>query len=290
MPKLDQILWPLLYAGVLPALVGAALVAGICRVAGGFDAAPYCASAVALAAGLALGTWLNDDLVLCWPARFAREWLGWATFGALAVGMVARLPFIPPGVGWGLWGMASAHAGWLLTPAALREEFFWAPFALGFASFAVWVMLEEVGRLDSAGLVPLALAAMALTATVLLRPGSDRFALYALALAGSLAGVGIGGLVSRREATGVAPGVAVMLPSLILIAWHENFAEPPVPTLSFVLAAFSPLAFAPLLIPWWQAYQRKGLWAVQLLLLLAAMGLAIALAHQAGALAMPAEG
>ena len=289
MPPIDQILWTLFYAGVLPALLAAALMTVVCWLAGRFDPGPYIGAAVALAAGLALGNWLGDDLVPLWPERFGWQWLGWAVLGALALGMLARLPFVPPGLGWGLWGLASANAGWLLTPAALRDEFFWAPLVLGAIIFAEWVVLEEVGRLDLAGLIPLALVPAALTATALLVPSSARFGQIALVLAGSLAGVGGGGLLMRREGSGVVAGVAVMLPALILSGWHDNFAEPPVPTKCFLLAALAPLALVPSLIPAWQRYQRKGLWVVQLLIVLVPVITAIALAAQAGALSMDAH-
>jgi hypothetical protein len=293
MPSTEQILWTLLDAGVLPALLAAALVAGVCWLAGRFDPVPYVISAIVVAAGLALGTWLEKDFILRFPpGRPAWEWLGWVSFAALAIGILARLPFVPPGVGWSLWGMASAHAGWLLTPVGLREGHWWIPLVLAGVIFTDWVVLEEVGRLDPRGFVPLLLVPAALTATILVIFISARFGGFALVLTSCLAGVGIGGFITRREGSGVSPAVAVMLPALALLTWYERPIEPEtatVPTISFVLAALCPLALAPSLIPAWQRYQRKGLWAVQLLLVLVLLGSALGLAERAGALALPAE-
>ena len=294
MPSAQDILLTLLLAGGLPALLAAALMAVGCVIGTRFEATPSVASAVALAGGMALGNTIADhDWLVPWtPDRQAWTWLPQVVAAALAAGVVAHMPRVPSALSWGLCGMVAAHAGWLLVPRDLTNEHLWAPLVLGAAIFAVWVVTEQVGRFDPAGLVPLLLVPSALSVAVLLAPGSARFAQVGLILAGSLLGVGATALVMRREGSGVAPGVAIVIPALLLTIWHTVYSDaesavPPVPSL--VLAALSPLALAPCLIPTWRRYQWRGLWAVQLLLILLPTGGAVWMAARVGALEMDGE-
>jgi hypothetical protein len=72
------------------------------------------------------------------------------------------------------------------------------------------------------------------------------------------------------------------VPALALWAWHSTSTE--VPKACFLLAGLLPLTLAPSLSPWWQRYHRKGLWAVQAILVLLPVAVAIYLAADNGSL------
>ena len=99
-------------------------------------------------------------------------------------------------------------------------------------------------------------------------------------------------LFSSDELTGFIVAVALVkgrdltlvktIPGLLLSGQYDCFDA--VPAKCFALAALSPLALAPSLWPAWRRYQKNGLWAVQLLLLLMPLALALFLASQTGSL------
>jgi len=187
------------------------------------------------------------------------------------------LPGVSVALGWALRGMVSAHAAWLITPGDLRGEHFWAPLVLAVVVAAQWALLERLGNLPRGGFVALALVPAAMVAAaVLIHAHTARLSDLATVLMGSLLGTGTVALVMGREAAGIAPAAAVLLPGLLLSGQHETFSE--VPKTSFVLSALSPLMLAPLLIPVWRRNQPKGLWVMQIALLLLPMVAAIWLA------------
>jgi hypothetical protein len=278
LPPLEQIWHTFAFVVLPPALVAAALAVPLCWLARRDDAFAYAGSALGLAGGMAFGSWFCDEALPLtrMPGPAAWEWLPWVMLAALATGVVASLHAVPAGVGWSLRGAVSAHAGWLLVPAELRFEYLWAPLLLGAVVLAEWAVLEQ---LDWGGLVPMAAAPSAVAASVvLLLAGSLRFNQVALILAGSLTGIGVVALALRATAGATGPAVAVILPALVLAGWYETFSE--VPKTSFVLAALAPLALSPSLLPAWRRYQRKGLWAVQVILLLLPLAGAVLLAAQ----------
>jgi hypothetical protein len=213
LPPIEQVLPVLLWNVLLPAL----LVAALLVLAGGLGkwhaALPPLGSVLAIAAALLFASRISDDRLPWTPAATGWQWLLWTTLAALAADAVARLPRVPAGAGWALRGMVSAHAGWLLTPAGMREEFFWAPFALAAVVLAEWALLTELECLDTRGLVPLVLTPAALaTSVVLIYAASARFSDLAMVLMAALAAVGFVALILGRETNGVAAAVAILLP------------------------------------------------------------------------------
>src|SRR5947209_7652657 len=98
----NQVIHVALYA-VLPAFAVAAAVLALARAVGKGRAAPAADAALALAAGVAVGYLLNADVAPLWPPKLEEtgwEWLPAATFLALAVGLIVRLPKVPMGVTW----------------------------------------------------------------------------------------------------------------------------------------------------------------------------------------------
>ncbi len=282
MPPAELVLDVLLHA-VLPAACVAAVLTALAALVGKRDeTAAHAGSALALAAGLAVGDQLRGTLPWV-PDERPMSWLAAVVLAVLAAGVVARLPQVPGWVGWALRGAASALAGWLLTPADLRQEWLVAPAALAAVVLLQWAVLEQVERVEPGGLVPLALAAAALAAAVVLvHAGIARFADLAVVLMAALAGVGGVALVLGRRAGGVVPGAAVLLPALLLLGEHETFTE--VPADSFVLVGLSPLLLAPSLLPAWRRYERKGLWAAQAVLVLIPLAVAVGRAAAAESL------
>ena len=78
--------------------------------------------------------------------------------------MQSRRNFIGK-VATGLAGAVAANAGWLLTPAGLRDEHLWAPVALGAVILADWAAVEG---LAGKGRVPLIAMVQAVVASVVL--------------------------------------------------------------------------------------------------------------------------
>jgi hypothetical protein len=283
-PPIDQVLPVLLWNVLLPALVAAALMVLAVTLAKWHTALAPLGSVLAIAAAVIFASRITDDRLPWAPLATGWQWLLWTTLAALTTDAVARLPRVPLGIGWALRGMVSAHAGWLVTPAGMREEFFWAPFLLAAVVLAEWALLSELERLDTRGLVALVLTPAALaTAVVLIYAASARFGDLAMVLMAALAAVGIVALVFGRETNGVAAAVAILLPGLLLSGQYDCFDA--VPAKCFALAALSPLMLAPSLWPAWRRYQKKGLWAVQLLLLLIPLAFALQLAAETGSLA-----
>jgi hypothetical protein len=229
-----------------------------------------------------LGCKLNDEALPLTrlPEGAGWEWLALATLAALVVGAIAQVPGMPASAAWALRGAVAGNAGWLLTPAGLRSEHIWAPLVLGGVILAEWAVLETLAG-KGWGLLLAALPAI-VASVVLIYAGSLRFNQIALMLAGSLIGIGIAAALLRASASAASAGAALILPALLLAGWYDIESE--VPTACFVLVALAPLTLAPSLLPAWQRHQRKGLWAVQLILLLLPLAVALILVAQLGPL------
>ena len=93
-----------------------------------------------------------------------------------------------------------------------------------------------------------------------------------------LVGIGVVAVAMRATTGAATAAVVIVVPALLLSGWHDTYSE--VPTSSFALAALSPLALAPSLLPVWRRNQRKGLWAVQVVLVLLPLAGAVLLAAQ----------
>jgi hypothetical protein len=276
LPSAKDILDGLLFAVLVPSLLAAALMAAGSWLAGPRKVALVAGSAVAFIAAFLFGNWLRDGLPLT-PGTASWTWLSWATVAAVAAGVVARLPAVPSGLGWALRATAANQVAWLLTPNPLREGIPWVPLLLAVVVLAEWALLEYLAGLETGGLVLLALVPVAfVSAVVLIQSGIARFGEAATVLMASLLGVGAVALAMQRDGSAVVPGAVVVLVGL-LFAGHYN-ATTELPKAGFALAALSPLALAPSLLPAWRRHQKKGLWLVQAILLLAPLAGAFLLA------------
>jgi hypothetical protein len=314
MPPLQMIVDVLLYA-VLPAALTAAVVMAIVALAGGRKLAPL-GAALGLAGGVVVGRGVQDlERFLANPQPEGGEpfhflhglrlmpgdspWnhLPWAALAALLVGLLARLPRLPAGVAWSLrWAAAVVLVSWVL-PARLPAETWWVTPALTLVIVAQWALLEHLAATPPGGSVPLALALTAFGAGgVLIYASMAQLMDTAVALGAALAGIAAVSWLGRVDGGGAVPGAAVLLPGLLLMGQQEMSSEPPVPWLSFALAAGAPFLLALTLLPPLRAWQaaRHGKageapgrlsWAgirlglVRVALLVLPLGGAVALAH-----------
>lgn len=281
MPPADLILDVLLYA-VLPATVAAAVVlTGTLFVSGGRAAAA--GAVLAFVGGVAVGNVLRGVFPLR-PGQASWEWLPCAALAALAVELLARLPGIPVAVGWLVRGSAAGLAAWLLVPADLAAGAWWALPAFAGTVLGEWWILDRLDRRAPTGWVPLLLVlALGAGATVLIHAHSARLTDAATLAAAAVFGIATVAWWWRAESGGTVPGVAVLLPGLLLAGQSETFSE--VPVWSFVLVALAPLAAGPALLPVWNRLPTRCLRALEAALMLLPLVTAVILAVRAESLA-----
>jgi hypothetical protein len=303
LPPAHYVLEALQLAAVPSALAAAAVFAVILLAGGNRWAAP--GAALALAAGAAIGNWyqpslpwlsekpdwqwlsvLGDQLTVpapVWkPDGPAWHWLLWMGLAALAVGLLTRLPYVPGVVRWLVRAAAAGLAAWLLVPADLREETAWYVAAFAAAVFVEWALLEHLCKRSPGGGIPLGLAlTFFAAAAVLIHAHTALFTNVATFLGASLGGIAVAAR-RRADAGGAAPGVAVLLPGLLLTGQTTTFSE--VPLTSFLLVALAPLALLPTLVPPLGRWQGIRLKLLQFILILATLVVAVVLAMRAESL------
>ncbi len=283
-----------LQLALLPAALAAAAVFAVLLLSGGRRWATP-GAALALAAGMAIGNWYRPALPwlpegLPWnPALPRWHWLLWLGGAALAFGVLIRLPQIPLVIRWLAIAAAAGFMAWLLVPVELLPEdghknTTWTIALFALVVFAEWVLIEHLCQHVPGGSIPLGLTLTFLAgAAVLLHAGTMRFTDVATFLAASLLGIATAAR-QQADAGGMAPGVAVLLPGLLLSGQTTmvSDSEVPVPPLtSFLLVALAPLALLPTLLPPFRRWQGVRLGILQLFLLLAPSIVAVVLAMQA---------
>lgn len=215
------------------------------------------------------------------PLPSPRYWLPWLAALALVIEGLSLLPATPPAAGWVARTLASVLAGRLLSPADMRLELPWAPWALAAAVLAGWTLVSTLQRRWEDGTIGTALGlCFALSAGVLLHAHSARLTDLALIVGAALLGPA---LVCWKWPGNSSPALAaavLVLPGLMLNAQYETFSE--VPYACFLLAGLATLGLAPLTIPVLARQQGWRRW-------LPGLGLPLALAVAALVLARQAE-
>jgi hypothetical protein len=202
------------------------------------------AGALALAGGFFAGyvALRSEPLVPQYPWH-------WLPYLALLAGMAALVD--GPGVGLtvrnvALGGAVAVVTAWLLVPAHVEPQGTRVAWLLGTA-LAVLVLWIALDRLTAARAGPLPMVLLAVVAAaagfVLVQAQIAKFAQLGGALAATL---GAHALIAWRSPSasvrGAAPGVAVLLPGLLLSGVHYTSSD--VPLASFLLVAASPLFLA----------------------------------------------
>jgi hypothetical protein len=280
---------------VLPAALAAAAVFAVILLAGGSRwAAP--GAALALAAGTIIGNWYQqEEPALPWlpkglpgnPEVARWHWLLWLGLAALVLGVLLRLPQVPALVRWLVMAAAAGFATWLLVPPDLlpedlREKAAWLVAACAAVVFVEWALLEHLGERSPGGGIPLGLAlTFFAAAAVLIYADTARFMDVALILGASLFGIAVAAR-QQADAGAVAPGVAVLLPGLLLNGKYTTFSE--VPLTSFLLVALAPLALLPTLLPPFHRWEGIRRILLQLTFILIPLIVAVVLAMQTGPL------
>jgi hypothetical protein len=142
----------------------------------------------------------------------------------------------------------------------------------------LWATLEGLARRGPGGWSALLPAvAFGAAAVVLLHAHTAKLTDVATLAGASLAGLAAGAWQRQSDAGGMAPGVAVLLPGVLLVGQQGTVSET-LPASAFAVAALAPLAASVLLLP---GASRLTGWrraAAGVLLVLVPAGMAVALA------------
>jgi hypothetical protein len=235
LPPWDMLLELLLRGVVAPAGVAVALLWPGGKLAL-FDRWARVWGAAALAGGFFAGYALSGWAPLV--PRSPWHWLPYAAALAVVVGLRdagrLSLTWLPRG------GVALA-AAWLLVPGGAASRYAWLA-GLALAVLAGWFVLDRLAEKARDFVPPLLLAGVAgAAAFVLLQAGSAKFAQLAGTLAAVLGAFAL--LLWRRGERaflrGAVPGIAVLIPGLMLNGWLNTFGG--VHWVSFALVGAAPL-------------------------------------------------
>lgn len=236
----------------------------------------------------AVGFVAGSFLVRGWPPFPARDAVGWVFWTVLLVAVIGAVA--PKTPRWSRWiGPAFALSGLLylmLRPLIGRvwegsAVFVWLG-GIGLVWLAAWVAMAQSHR-AAQGWRPLALLLLSTIglSILLIVGGTASYAQYALAIAGVIAGAGLGSLPgARRLIPDSRPSaVGIVIPWMGLLVAAHFYADLPI-TVS-VLATVSLLS---LVFPWVPKLKNlSGAWllAIQIGWTMLALVIAIVMTHQA---------
>jgi hypothetical protein len=212
------------------------------------------------------------------PIKSSHYWLPWMAGLALLVELLARLPGVPPSVGWAARTLLAAFAGRLLTPGFARVASPWLSWFLGVAILLEWSILLALARRWKDGTTAAAMALCCLAgAVLLLHAGIASLMDPALLFFAALLGLAIVAWWLPGDTGPALAAAAMILPSLLLIGRKTTDIEA-VPEHCFLLVGLAPLAMTPLLLPVLARQQRWRRWlpAILLPLLPAVVGVVLA--------------
>ncbi|MGC1274851.1 MAG: hypothetical protein WBC44_14180 [Planctomycetaceae bacterium] len=228
----------------------------------------------------------SEDAPLPPPSRY---WLPWTAGLALLGGLAARA--VPAFAGWSIRIALAGLATALAVTADLREGVPWFTPAFFAVVLAEWLVLERLAgqprrEVDERSFAKPWLAPAAACATfvaasiVLLHAHSARFVDIATIMAASLGTIALLAWLTKTDPASVAPGVAVMLPGLMLVGYQDTFSE--VPTASFATIALAPLSLAALLLP--RLRSSRGATSLAVATFFTVLAIGVSLAVQAESL------
>lgn len=217
----------------------------------------------------------DEDAPIPPPARY---WLPWTTGLALLVGLLTFR--LKPSLRWLIRAALAGFAASLAVPIEIRAGMLWSVPVLSAVILGEWFVLDQLASVEEERLrllPPLAgVMVFGGASIVLLHAHSARFVDIATIMAASLAAIVCAAWLLRCDPSGVVPGIAVALPSLMLVGQQDTFSA--VPTASFVLIGLAPLLLAPCLTGGIRRFRPTIVWSIGIALLAAPVAVAVALA------------
>jgi hypothetical protein len=218
------------------------------------------AAALAMVVGFGIANYYRN-VFPWWPAGAAWHWLpllflmaqvdgvlgqsctpGWGRWRLrLGLGLIAALVLVPPDL----------HQKWPALVASWPYPLnarVWPILAFTLAVALGWAGSEAVARQSPGGVVGLGLSlALFGAGFVMAHAHSARFADALSIPAAALLGVTLVAFFAKVDIGGAVPGVALMLPSILLMGFYETFNE--MPWYTFLLAGLPPVTVGLLGIP-----------------------------------------
>jgi hypothetical protein len=199
---------------------------------------------------------------------------GWGRWRLrLGLGLLAALVLVPPDLHH-KWPVVVADWPYLFRARAWPLVAFTLAIALG------WAGSESVARQAPGAAVGIGLSlALFGAGYVMAHAHSARFADALSIPAAALFGISLVALVCKVDLGGAVPGVALILPSILLVGFYETFNE--IPWYAFLLAALPPIALGLLALPPLAKTTGVGRWLLFLILGLGPTMAAVVLAVRA---------
>ena len=169
------------------------------------------------------------------------KWGSWRL--KLGLGVLAALVIVPAGL-FATWPLE--YASW---PFPFRAQV-WPILAFTLVVALGWAGSAKVAQQSPGGTVGIGLA-MALFGAgfVVVHAHTARFADALSILAAALMVIALVAAFTKVEVTGAIPGVALLLPSILLVTFIENDGLHQIPWYAFVLAGLPPLTVGLLAVP-----------------------------------------
>jgi hypothetical protein len=223
--------------------------------------------ALALLAGVAFANYFRN-VFPWWPVRLHDgRYIGWHWLPLLLLfaqfdGLFARVPTVPSWGGWRLRLGIGLVAALLLVPHDLHRTWplvldqwpypfrarVWPLLAFVLAVTLGWAGSEAAARQSPGGMVGLGLAFALFGASFVLAHAHSGLLADALSIPGAaLFAISLVALFCKVDIGGALPGIALLLPSVLLVAATETYSE--VPWYAFALAGLPPLTVGLLAIP-----------------------------------------
>jgi hypothetical protein len=225
--------------------------------------AALAAGSLAMVAGFAVANY-RHTLFPWWPEGKGWHWLPLLFLLAQFDGLFARVPSVPLWGGWRLRLVIGFLTALIIVPHGLHRAWpvvvdIW-PYPFAARAFPLiafmlvvafgWAGSEAVARQSAGGSVALGLSLSLFGASlVILHAHWASFAESITFPAAALLGIAIVAFIRKSDVGGALPGIALILPSMLLVTHDQMAGSHTIPWYAFVLAALPPLTIGLLAIP-----------------------------------------